>query len=491
MKRNLLFLLLSAWVLSSCATGPVPPDPFAIPWDDRSLFQATLIAAEQPVLDQLPGATVYHMDLNLADDLTRVEGREQVRYTNRETLPLDQVCMRTYPNVNGGAITVYEVQIDGQAVTPTEHSARSAICLPLARALDPGGAVVLDLDFAVDVPTELGGNYGLLGFFEDVLVLDTFYPAIPVYDEQGWQIATPARNGDLTYYDASFYLVRVNAPRRVTLVASGSEIGRVLRGRRQVVTLAAGPARDFYLAASRRFVRESAQVGETNVHSYATRSGRESARQALRHAQAALQSFGGLLGAYPYTEMDLVSTPMTALGIEYPGTMGFNLRLYDPDAVVSGLPAPVLLESVVAHEVAHQWFYNAVGNDQQAQPWVDEAVVQYVTGLYFADVYGPQGAESYRSSWLDRWDRVERAEIPIGKHAGDYDAKAYAPIVYGRGPLFIEALAKEMGQPTFDAFLQDYYRAYQWEIATAEAFRALAETHCACDLGPLFEEWVY
>jgi aminopeptidase N len=189
--------------------------------------------------------------------------------------------------------------------------------------------------------------------------------------------------------------------------------------------------------------------------------------------------------------MDLASTPMTALGIEYPGTMGISLSLYDPKAAVAGLPAPVLLESVVAHEVAHQWFYNAVGNDQQGQPWLDEAVVQYLTGLYYSDVYGPEGANSYRQSWLDRWERVDRAEIPIGRHAGDYAAVEYSPIVYGRGPIFVEELAKEMGQSAFDAFLKDYYRAHKWEIGTSQAFRQMAEDHCACDLGPLFEQWVY
>jgi aminopeptidase N len=188
--------------------------------------------------------------------------------------------------------------------------------------------------------------------------------------------------------------------------------------------------------------------------------------------------------------MDLASTPMLALGIEYPGTMGISLALYDSEAEISGLPAPVLMESVVAHEVAHQWFYNVVGNDQQGEPWLDEAVVQYVTGLYFADTYGPQAAASYRESWFVRWDRVERAEIPIGKPAGAYAPDAYSPIVYGRGPLFVEALAQEMGPPAFERFLRAYYSAHKWGIATPESFRRMAEEQCACDLGPLFEEWV-
>jgi aminopeptidase N len=268
-------------------------------------------------------------------------------------------------------------------------------------------------------------------------------------------------------------------------------VGREIDGRRQIVTYAAGPARDFYLAASKRFVRLSEQVGETVVHSYAFAKHEQGAELALQYAVQALQAFNKRLGDYPYTEMDIVSTPMLALGIEYPGTMGITLSLYDPDEQVLGLPSPVVLESVVAHEVGHQWFYNAVGNDQQDEPWLDEAVVQYVTGMYYQDVHGPDAAKRYRSSWADRWDRVDRAAIPIGLPASSYTSEEYSPIVYGRGPFFVAALAQEMGQEAFDAFLRDYYHTFKWEIGTGESLKQLAESHCRCDLDALFEQWVY
>ncbi|MBN1641716.1 MAG: hypothetical protein JXA09_10815, partial [Anaerolineae bacterium] len=124
------------------------------------------------------------------------------------------------------------------------------------------------------------------------------------------------------------------------------------------------------------------------------------------------------------------------------------------------------------------------------QPWVDEAIVQYVVWLYYLDTYGERAASEYRASWFARWDRVERAPTPIGLPTGAYDSTAYGAIVYGRGPLFVEALAAEMGQPSFDAFLRDYYQSYKWEIGSGAALRELAEAHCACDLSALFAEWV-
>ncbi len=249
----------------------------------------------------------------------------------------------------------------------------------------------------------------------------------------------------------------------------------------------AGPARDFYLAASENYIKVTKKVGETTVNSYAFPQRKEEAKSALKTAVSALKSYNERLGTYPYTEVDLVSNPMLAKGMEYSGIVAISAKLYDPDAVISGLPSRVLLESVVAHEVAHQWFYNVVGNDQVDEPWLDEALAQYMTGLYYEDVHGD--ASSYRASWDSLWSSVNRAEVPIGLPSEAYTDDEYSPIIYGRGPLFLTALANTMGD--FDAFLQDYYQLYRWGIGTTEAFRRSAEEHCQCNLAPLFERWVY
>ena len=471
----------------AAAASANSPDPG---WDDRSLFRQGLVAGEQGALEGLPGATVYHIDLEIPPELDRLTGRQSVRYTNRENEPLSEVYFRLYPNLAGGAARLSAVQVDGQSVEPVYELEKSAVRVALPSPLQPGQDAVFDMDFQVDVPREMGGNYGLFGYFEDVLVLDEFYPVIPAYDDEGWNVEIPSRNGDVTHFDASFYLVRVTAPATLTLVASGVEVGRERLGERQVLTFAAGPARDFYLAASQAFTSVSARVGDTQVHSYAFAERGEAAERALQHAVDALNVFNARLGPYPYTEFELASTPMRAQGIEYPGVVGLSLALYDPAQVVGGLPSRVILEAAVAHEVAHQWIYNVVGNDQVDEPWLDEALAQYLTMLYYADVYGEEGARAFRSALMGRWDRVDRADIPIGMPTGSYEGAEYAAIVYGRGPLFVETLAEKMGQEKFEQFLRGYYAVHKWGIATRDSFQQLAEAACECDLAPLFEAWV-
>jgi hypothetical protein len=475
----------------SATPTPVAALPADSGWDDRTIYRGGLIEAEQGVLDGLPGATMYRVDLVIPEDFFVLEGHEELRYTNREEVPLDEVYFRLFVNTSGGKATVSRAEVNGELVEGELAFESSAYRLPLPVPLEPGDQVVIDLDFQIEVPREMGGNYGLFGYFNDILVLDEFYPAVPVYDDEGWNVEVPPAAGDLTYYDASFYLVEVTAPASLKIVASGTQVSEEVQGDQQVVTFAAGPARDFYIAASEGFTVMSEQVGQTVINSYAFPEYQQHAELALAYAVGAMESYDARFGAYPYVEFDVVSTPMQAIGIEYPGVAGMGLHLYDPGVEISGLPSQVLLQSGVAHEVAHQWFYNVVGNDQVDEPWLDEALVQYVTGFYYLDVGGEAALEGWRESWYSRWQRVEMADIPIGLPSGEYtDASEYGSVVYGRGPLFIEALAQEMGQEAFDAFLRDYYESDKWGIGTGQGFKELAEQDCQCDLTSLFETWV-
>ena len=323
------------------APTPSPANLLDTRWDDRAFFRRGLISAEQGVLDGLPGASVYHIDLEIADDYASVQGTLAVRYTNQETRPLGEIYFRLFANAIGGRAAVSAIQVDGQSVEPAYESQNTALRVPLAAPLQPGRQVVIQMAFTVQIPKELGGSYGLLSYMEGVLALDSIYPSIPAYDDgTGWYAQAPPPNADLTYSDVSFYLVRVTAPAKLKLATSGIETSRASQGARQVVTFAAGPARDFYIAASENYFVVSDTVGETKVNSYAPPERAEAARQALRHAVNAIQKLGARFGAYPYTEFDVAAIPMSALGIEYPGITGITRKTYDLGQTVSGLPAP-------------------------------------------------------------------------------------------------------------------------------------------------------
>lgn len=456
---------------------------FDVAWDDRTPFAAGLLPTEQDALNQLPGASVYHIDVEISTDLQALTGREVIRYTNQENEPLTEIYLRLFPNLMGGAVDLSNLSLDNQPVTPEFSFRDSAVRISPVQPLLPGESVVIQLDFTVGVPVEAGANYGSFALLDDILALAHFYPIISVFDDQGWNVEIPSPMGDVIYADSSFYLVRVKAPKDLILVGSGIEIDRQSNEEAQTVTFAAGPMRDFYLAGSNRFAMKSRTVDGTTINGYAPPEVDAAADRALDIVADAMESYNRRFGPYPFTELDLLATPTLAGGIEYPGAIVVALALYQQQSD--------FFEGATAHEVAHQWFYSVVGNDQVDDPWLDEALTQYATWQYYRDVYGEGGAAGFEGSLENRWDRVDRADVPIGLPVIDYSPEEYGAIVYGRGPLFLEALAEEMGQDVFAAFLRDYYAQFKWKLAKPQDFKLLAESHCNCNLTPMFEEWVY
>ena len=496
-RKPFLMILTAIIIFTSFAAYPerssLPnPNLFATDWEDRSLYREGLIESEREALEGLPGASVYHVDLRIADSLVNLAGQLEVRYTNQETEPLHEILFHLYANLLGGRINIQTASVNGLSVVPILDLDESVLCLPLDEPLEPGGQAVFSLTFSIVVPTEDSSHYGLFIYDDEILALSQCLPIIAVYDTVGWHADFPPDYGDLTYADSSFYLVRVTAPADLTLVATGIAIDQGNTGGEQQVTFAAGPVREFYLVASPQYAVLSEQVEEATINSYAPPTYADGAGIALTHAVEALQIYEEAFGPYPYTELDIVGTPMNAWGMEYPCVVAVALPTYTTASSTVSSRDPVAgFELTLAHEVAHQWFYNVVGNDQIHEPWLDEAVVQYATWSYFRSRYGDSGHQGFRS-WLEgRWGRTGYAEIPIGMEVGAYTALEYSSIVYARGPLFLEALSEALGEETFHTFLKGYYEAHKWGLTSTEAFRACAETHCSCALASLFEAWVY
>ncbi len=463
-------------------------DPFEVDLTDMEVFKPGLIEDMHPILVEHADKTIYRMDWTISPDLEQLEGEMMIRYTNHEDVALDSFFLRLYPNISSGEMSVSNLTIDGIPVNGSLEKADHILRLPLSNPVEPGQEVEIGGSFSVQLPLEMSGNYGLFGSFDGLLLLQEAYPIIPVYDDNGWDIDLPAPHGDLTHLDTSYYVVRVSLPADLTVIASGFTLEHKSQDDEQTVTYLAGPARDFYFAAG-DFQKASTRYDETVINSYVLPAGEPSSEASLLYAKAAIAILNERLGKYPYTEFDMISTPMLALGIEYPGIVALNVNMYDPKAEISGQAGTFFLESVIAHEVAHQWYYNLVGNDQLDEPWLDEAIVQYLTGIYYLDAYGENGYQGYRRSWLDRLHRVEEQEMPIGLPAENYEGVQYGAIVYGRGPLFVEALADEMGQDAFWEFLSSFTETHHWQIAQPTTFIEMAETTCACDLSQLWETW--
>ncbi|MBL8091775.1 MAG: M1 family metallopeptidase [Anaerolineales bacterium] len=489
MKKTFLFLTSALLLLTSCLSlqpqaeaTPLPPATATQPVN-LSTFKAGLNPQYHAVIDELSNASLYQIDFVINDNLYQITGKQSVDYTNNEKVTLNEIHFRLFPNILGGKMTVNNIKVNHESIEPKYSLNDSLLVIPLEKPLQPNEKINISMEFEIIVPRSVDLNYGVQAYYSDVLALAHAYPMIAVYDDEGWNAEIPPQSGDVAYADMSFFIVTVDAPKDLVLVASGIETNVEETGNRQRVRYEAGPVRDFYLVGSPNYQEFIREVDGVTLRFYTPGYMQAGAEESLDYAAQSIKVFNEKYGAYPYTELDFVSTPTLALGIEYPGMIAITDWIMEPQMGY--------LEVTVVHEVAHQWFYNLVGNDQLDEPWLDESLAQFATMEYFTERYGEEGMMAFRRELKGRWAYVGNEEIPIGLPVRDYSGVEYSGIVYGRGALFFMELESFMGAENFSAFMKSYVANNAWGISTTEILRLEAELSCGCDLGELFEVWVY
>ncbi|MCA9839161.1 MAG: M1 family metallopeptidase [Trueperaceae bacterium] len=456
------------------------PELFNQPWEDLSIFEHDLVSSYQAPNQSLPDLSIYHLDLSLSDDLSQVTGKEELLYRNSTGQILSELVFRLYPNVLGSQLLVKRVEIDGVlTVGRLEHSG-SVLRIFLPKALAPNEQTIIAMQFTTQVG-QGSESYGRLALYSEALSLAHAYPVLAPFKEGDWLTDTPSPLGDPSVLEAAYYLVRVSAPVAQTLVASGSLINLDETGDRQTAVFSTGPAREFYLASVTGYVQLSQMVGETLINIYLPERFDHAAGVSLEYAAKALERFNQLI-PYPYRELDIVAMPVLASGIEFPGIFTLTNRLFTNPAGS--------LESVLVHETAHQWSYNLVGNDQVLEPWLDEALAQYLTLLYHRSYDSPQFVEGYLDFWNATWHEATDPLEVIGEPVSYYDDYSYSGIVYGRGLFFFLVLEQEIGTDGLERALSQYYEQYRWDFVSGEALKTELELVCKCDLSELFDRWV-
>lgn len=442
----------------------------------------------RPDVERFADATRYLIELQVDPEALTLQATEHVRYTNHETEPLSEIVFRLIPNTPGfGAATqIQTIWLNGQGASFDPRLQGSAVYVPLRAPLLPGETVELVLTFDGTLPAAAGAGYAQYGYLSQVLALPTFYAMIPVYDDEGWNVELAPTYGDPTFSDTALYLVRITLPGDLVVAASGVAVEEDKNDDGTTTwTFASGPMRDINIVASRDYIRVSDTVGQILVTSYYLPGDDQGGRLALEYATNALRFYQEMFGPYPFNELDIVATPTEAGGIEYPGLIVVARHLYDRQGGY--------FELVTAHETAHQWWYSLVGNDQVDEPWLDEALTQYVTMLYFEHYYGEDVAQSILEDSFEGWYKSlsqEDQNRAIGLPVASYPESLYGPIVYGKGPLFFHAIRLQVGDDIFFKILQTYLEQYQYHVAYPQDWMDIAEDLSGQDLGDLYQEWV-
>jgi hypothetical protein len=452
-------------------------------------------------LDQLPAgldsAPRYQINLEVDYDQLTFTGQQVLDFTNLEDIPLDVLNFRLIPNgrkaYGDGELNVSQVTLDGNKLETRLLQQDTVLQVSLPEPLAPLETVQFDFQFDGRVPRDYGADqsgYGVYNYTDGVLAMANWYPILAVYDEYGWNLDMPSAIGDSVYSETAYYDVTIAAPEDLIIAATGKEIdaGQTDHdGKRRFIS---GPVRDFFLIMSPDFEVDSQVVDGTQVNSYYLPGHKDAGAQALEIASDSLGIFNERFGAYPYRELDVIDGPMlNAAGVEFPGIVMVASNLYDN-------PDQPTFTVATAHEVAHQWWYNVVGNDVFADPWLDEALTTYSSSLY----YEFTGNGFALRSMLDNWEkRVSEAASsgldesinrPLNYFERPGHERGYGVTVYTKGALFFAALRKEIGDQAFFAALQDYYQRYQYQVARPQDLLDAFERSANRQLDDFYQSWI-
>jgi hypothetical protein len=377
---------------TTCATA-IPSGSLSTSRGDGGAFAPSLIPAEREGLTTLDDPPRYILNVAVDFDALTVAGTAEIYYSNNEGEALDAIYLRLYPNADHyeeGEARIDAVSVDGNAAPFSfEDAERTILKVPLSSPLEPDGQTWLQIAFVVTVPR----RSDRFGYDEGVMSLGHWYPMLAVYDDEGWNLDPFMALGDAFYSDVALFTVHLTVPEDIVVAASGVELERFLhRAPRATSVYVSGVTRDFALALSREYLTVSKQTGATTVTSYYWPDHEEGGRQALEVAADALEVYSARFGRYPYAELDVAETSFTILGapggMEFPGIVFISSNFY----LLEGLFASEL-EVVVAHDVARQWWYGLVGNNQVDEPWLDEAFATYASVIYLEDKGDPGAAE--------------------------------------------------------------------------------------------------
>ena len=447
-----------------------------------------LQAAGRDLAPPLSDFNQYRFDLVLDRDAAIITGTQTLEFTNRTGGPLPDLMFHLYPNLPdfGGWLDVTCAAVDDNIVEPVFEDDDWLMRLPLPAPLAPGASARVTLRFYTLVPRgEAETNYGAFGAGDDFWAMASFYPILAIRVGDAWDTLRPNGWGDFVTSDVALYHARISLPADHQIIATGEE-SSACEAERCTAAVEAGPRRDFTMALAEGWDQARRSVGDVAVVSWFPPEERAAGERALELSADALARFSDAFGPYPFTELDIMPIPAKGFaGVEYPG-----LIMIGDDYYTEPQDPRLDLQDVVVHEVAHMWWYDVVGNDVLREPWLDEGLTSY-SGEYLYTEWSGQGAKPLTDARRAQIERLGLDDEPIDQAVAEYDEPgAYVGVVYGRAPLFFDALRRELGDETFFELLQDYYRRNAFGRATTAGFEALAEEVAGRQLDPFLREWL-
>ena len=391
---------------------------------------------------------------------------ETVTYTNQTGVALNELVMAAEPNHRGGFI-IENIMLNGSMLNYDLSEHRLTVYLP--QPLGTGAQLSLSMRFRIDIPLKI--KELPYGYDVDQVNLTDWYPFIVPYSN-GWILHDDSYLGEHLVYDAADFDVNVKTTDAgIIFAASG-----VPEANGEWTRYRLSGVRSFALSASDQFRVAEASAGGATIRSYYYPGYDEQGLAILNAAVRAVDLWEGQFAPFPYGSLSIVQADLND-GQEYDGLVFLATKFYNE---YNG-SARSNLVTIGVHEVAHQWWFGLVGNDQATEPWLDEALALYSEAMFYKYIY-PNSYDWWWNFRVNYFGPSGYVDTTIYEPAS---FRGYVNAVYLNGANFLEALNYRMGDDAFYQFLRDYCSRYGRGRATAYDFFAVARQNTTADISDL------
>jgi hypothetical protein len=446
-----------------------------------------------------------------------------------------------------------------------EGDSKTSLVVPLPHPVGPGESVTVMVEFTLRLPPK----QGRWGQWQGVTTLSNWLPVFAYYGPRRdpptcpplpettdprpaceWQ-PTPFIPWHQPFFNESgHYRVRVTLSADQQVACTGSIVARrTLDDGRQQVDIYAPGVRDFAflcsaryrifegtvfvprpqpdentLHAPRRILRGGRQPPESETQEADAPRSEESAgtgkmcpirirvlafpehehygREMVRIAADALHTYSKWLGPYPWTEFTLVESFFGWNGNECSTLVMIDERVFN-------LPhlAGSFVDSLVSHEICHQWWYNLVGTNGYCETWMDEGMATYFAHRLLDLKVGKNNDLLTYPRGLGWLPNIGRVTYSCYTMYGTFGRGENGPVVqpfdkfghvanlfgmtYDKGMRIVGLIEHRLGADAFLDFIKRVVCRYRYRILRVADFQRELEAYTGSSWQEFFKDWLY
>ena len=450
----------------------------------------------------------YTMDISVDVENHTATVKQKVDYYNDSKDKLNNIYFHLYPNAfsetsvnkpvssvyqdkayykgfSEGKIEITKIKIGDNEITPKfMDKDKTLIKVDLPTELNSRQYASINFEYTLLIPN---CNHRF-GYGENTLNMGNFYPIASVYEDGKFDENGYHYNGDPFYSNIANYFVSISYPSEYTCVATGNETSCYDSNNIKSQKYEARAVRDFCFVLSTKFSKLTSTIDNTSIDYFYYND--LNSNESLKTCELALQSFNEMFGKYPYDKLNVVESNFVHGGMEFPQLVliSDNLDNYED------------YTQTIVHEIAHQWWYGVVGNNEYESGYLDEGLAELSTALFYDK--NPsyeisyesviQNAESSYALFIDVYtDVFGKVNTTMNRKLDEYKTEPeYVYMAYVKGMLMYDNIRQVIGEKKFLKALQYYYETNKGRNVKLNDMIECFNKSSNTDLSQVFDSWV-